>query len=62
MAEPIKDPYLVWTNYGSEGWSYRKAETLDEALAVREEQLSLGNDQVIITKLVKTVTAEVEEG
>lgn len=45
------DKYLVWTNYGSyEGWSDRGAGTWEEAVAIRDEQMSMGNREVIITE------------
>lgn len=43
--------FLVWTNYGSyEGWGQIEADTWDEAVAVRDQQLSNGNGEVIITE------------
>lgn len=48
----MKD-YLIWTDYGQEGWNYREADTFEEAKKIREEQLSFGDSTVIITKRVK---------
>jgi len=35
--------YQIWTNYGSEGWGKEEAETFEDAIVTREEQLSMGN-------------------
>ena len=52
--------YQIWTNYGSEGWGKEEAETFEDAIVTREEQLSMGNSEVIITKRVDFEVKETE--
>lgn len=44
--------FIVWTNYGTEGWQPAVADTFEAAVAVRDEQMSYGNFEVVVTEHV----------
>lgn len=58
MRNP-EGPYIVWTDYGYEGWSPDSADSFEDALSLEREQLSLGNRNIVITKLVIVKKEEV---
>lgn len=50
-------PYILWTYYGSDGWSPRSFSTLEEAVGCRMEEGY--NSPYVITKLVNFEIKEV---
>ena len=46
------DKYIIWSNYGSEGWRAENTESFDEAVKIREDKMSMGCSEVIITEYV----------
>lgn len=54
---PLSDAnYLVWTDYGYEGWKPREASTWEEATVIREEQLGYSSSTVLITRVCQLRT------
>lgn len=54
--------YIIWTNHGHEGWSPDYADTFEEAMEVRDNCMSMHyTTNVVVTKLVRTETKELED-
>jgi hypothetical protein len=54
--DETRGPFVVWQNYGCEGWAPTSYETLKEALLAHRYQT-----EWVVTKLVKfEVTEEIE--
>lgn len=51
-SEKLTGPYIVWVDYGSEGWSGQNAKDFDDAVRISRE-FSYGQP-VLITELVPT--------
>ena len=52
QSEAPKGPYVVWSSWGVEGWSYKDADSFREAMDVRDEELKLAASVVVVTKVV----------
>ena len=52
LISEIRPKFIVWTNYGFEGWSERFADSFDEAVKLRDEQMGLSNREAIITEYI----------
>ena len=52
--EPLQQPFIVWVNYGCEGWKPTGYATLDEAV----QHESFGSAK-LVTRLVHWVPVEV---
>lgn len=55
MAETLKGPYIVWQNYGTDGWSPTEFSTLKEALMATKYV------SFVVTKLVEFDVIELDK-
>lgn len=55
--EPITGPFVLWENYGAEGWHPRNTATLEQALELRDAS----TQPAIITRLVRLEYREVRD-
>jgi hypothetical protein len=50
--------YIVWMKSDSEGWERNDAQTIDDAVRIRNRQLSIGEGEIVVTELVTDLGAE----
>lgn len=50
-------PYILWINYGCEGWSPKGFDTPEEALAAIMGGMSFGSE-VVLTKILEVEVAD----
>lgn len=53
MAHDVEGPFIVWENYGYEGWQPKSYPTLTEALTTPRY-----NSEFVITKPIKVDVSE----
>lgn len=53
--------FLVWTYYLSDNWKYEEVKTFEDAVKMRERQMSYGNPEVLITELVPILCTDGRE-
>lgn len=50
--------YIVWTKNDTEGWERNDAQTVNDAIRIRDRQLSIGEGETIVTELITDLGSE----
>jgi len=54
-------PYIVWANYGTEGWEPTSCKNFEEAVIKREVIMGHGYSEVIITEFIPIKTIDLRQ-
>lgn len=57
----ISGPYILWVDYGTEGWKPRSFDTAQEAIEEILTGACIGGEPVVLTKLLKVEVVEAKE-